>query len=108
MVMSKGKTYSAQAVGRRKSSVARIYIAEGTGKIAVNRRKLSDYFHKATDRYVVCQPLALLNISEKYDILINVQGGGSTGQSGAIRLGISRALMKIDAELLKPLKKEVF
>ena len=108
MAVNKGKTYSAQAVGRRKSSVARIYIAEGAGKISVNRRKLSDYFHKGTDRYVVRQPLALLNISDKYDILVNVKGGGSTGQSGAIRLGISRALIKIDSNLSESLKKVGF
>ena len=108
MAVNKGKTYSAQAVGRRKSSVARIYIAEGTGEISVNRRSLSDYFHKATDRYVVRQPLALLDIADKYDILINVKGGGSTGQSGAIRLGISRALIGLDSNVSESLKKVGF
>ena len=105
---TKGKTYNAQAVGRRKSSVARVYIAEGKGEIVVNRRKLSDYFHKATDRYVVRQPLALLDVSDKYDILINVKGGGSTGQSGAVRLGISRALVKLDGNLIATLRKAGF
>ena len=108
MAVNKGKTYNAQAVGRRKSSVARVYITEGTGKIAVNRRNLSDYFHKATDRYIVHQPLALLDISDKYDILVNVKGGGSSGQSGAVRLGISRALVKIDSGLSGMLKKAGF
>lgn len=105
---TKGKTYNAQAVGRRKSSVARVYIAEGKGEIVVNRRKLSDYFHKATDRYVVRQPLALLDVSDKYDILINVKGGGSTGQSGAVRLGISRALVNLDGNLISLLRKAGF
>ena len=107
-VNNKSKTYSAQAVGRRKSSVARIYIVEGTGKITVNRRELSNYFNKATDRYVVCQPFALLEVSDKYDVLVNVKGGGSTGQSGAVRLGISRALVKIDSNLSSSLKKAGF
>ena len=105
---AKGRTYSAQAVGRRKSSVARVYIAEGTGEITVNRRTLSDFFGKATDRHVVCQPLALLEVADKYDILINVQGGGNTGQSGAARLGISRALVKLDSNLSGSLRKAGF
>ena len=107
-LLRKEKTYSAQAVGRRKSSVARVYIAEGAGEITVNRQKISDYFDKATDRYVIRQPLALLGISDKYDILINVRGGGSSGQSGAVRLGISRALIKINSGLSGSLKKEGF
>ena len=108
MAVSKGRTYRAQAVGRRKSSVAQVYIAEGKGEIIVNRRKLSNYFEKATDRYVVSQPLVLLEATDKYDILVNVKGGGSSGQSGAVRLGISRALVKIDSNLSSSLKKEGF
>ena len=105
---NKGKTYLAQAVGRRKSSVARVYITDGSGNIVVNRRTIDNYFFKATNRYVVNQPLQLLDVSQKYDILVNVKGGGSTGQSGAIRLGISRALVKLNSELSKDLKKAGF
>ena len=108
MAVNKGKTYNAQAVGRRKSSVARVYMAEGAGEISVNRRGLSSYFHKATDRYVVRQPLALLDMVDKYDILVNVKGGGSTGQSGAIRLGVARALVKIDPKFSGHLRKAGF
>jgi small subunit ribosomal protein S9 len=101
---AKGKTYNAQAVGRRKSSVARVYVAEGTGKIIVNNRDIKDYFPKGTDRYVVNQPLNLLKVSDKYDLKINVCGGGTTGQAGATRLGIARALLKLDAAARGELK----
>lgn len=93
--MAKGKTYKAQAVGRRKTSIARVYLAEGTGKITVNKREVTDYFPKATSRFVVEQPFELLGIKDKYDLNINVKGGGTTGQAGAIRLGIARALSLI-------------
>ena len=92
---TKGKTYIAQTVGRRKSSVARVYIAPGQGKIVINRREIGDYFSKATNRYAVNQPLNLTEQTNKYDILVNVRGGGTTGQAGAIRLGIARALLKV-------------
>lgn len=105
---AKGKTYIAHAIGRRKSSVARVYVAEGTGKIVVNKRDVKDYFPKATNRYVVNQPLNLLRLEDKYDILINVAGGGTTGQSGAIRLGIARALTAINAESRGELKNAGF
>lgn len=108
MNTNKGKTYNAQALGRRKCSVARIYIANGTGKITVNRQELQNYFNKATNRYVVNQPLELLKLSDKYDILINVKGGGTTGQAGAIRLGIARALLKLDPTVRTELKKAGF
>ena len=101
---AKGKTYNAQAVGRRKSSVARVYVAEGSGKIIVNNRDIKDYFPKGTDRYVVNQPLNLLKVSDKYDLKINVCGGGTSGQAGATRLGIARALLKLDAALRAELK----
>jgi small subunit ribosomal protein S9 len=91
----KGKSYDAHAIGRRKTSVARVYITSGSGKIKVNKRDVKEYFKLGTNLYVVNQPLDLLKISDKYDININVDGGGITGQSGAIRLGISRALLKV-------------
>ncbi len=94
---TKGKTYKTQAVGRRKTSIARVYLADGTGKITVNKRDIKDYFPKATSRYVVEQPFNLLEVSDKYDLNINVKGGGTTGQAGAIRLGIARALAEINA-----------
>lgn len=94
--MAKGKTYKTQAVGRRKTSIARVYVAEGTGKIIVNKREITDYFPKATSRYVVEQPATLLEVKDKYDVNINVKGGGTTGQAGAIRLGIARALAALN------------
>jgi small subunit ribosomal protein S9 len=106
--MSKGKTYDAQSVGRRKSSVARVYVSKGTGKITVNKREIGDYFPKATSRYVIHQPLNLLNVSDKYDFNINVKGGGMTGQAGAIRLGITRILVQLNPETRGDLKKAGF
>ncbi len=105
---TKGKSYLAHAVGRRKSSVARVYVAQGTGKITVNKRELKEYFPKATSRYVVNQPLNLLKLSDKYDIFINVCGGGTTGQSGAARLGIARAILTLDPNSRAELKKAGF
>ncbi len=93
---AKGKTYLSHAVGRRKSSVARVYLAEGSGNIVVNKRTFQDYFPKGTNRYVVEQPLSLLKLTDKYDVVINVCGGGTTGQAGAVRLGIARAILKVD------------
>ena len=106
--MEKTKEYLAHTVGRRKSSVARVFVAKGTGAIKVNRREFEDYFTQATGRYVVQQPLELLKVSNKYDIKVNVVGGGITGQSGAIRLGISRALVKIDPDSQPELRKAGF
>ena len=94
--MTKGKTYKAHAVGRRKTSIARVYAADGTGKITINKRELKDYFPKATSRYVVEQPFALLDVLGKYDLNINVKGGGSTGQAGAIRLAVARILASLN------------
>ncbi|MCY4643681.1 MAG: 30S ribosomal protein S9 [Bacteriovoracales bacterium] len=105
---SKRHHYLSHTVGRRKASVARVFMASGTGKIEVNKRPLQDYFPKATSRYIVNQPLNLLQISDKYDIKVSVSGGGMTGQSGAIRLGIARALAEIDPNLRAELKKAGF
>lgn len=108
MAKAKGKTYKTQTVGRRKSSVARVYLADGTGKITINKRELTDYFPKATSRYVVEQPLNLMEVTDKYDINVNVKGGGTTGQAGAIRLGIARALLELNASDRGELKKAGF
>ena len=96
------------AIGRRKSSVARVYVTEGTGKITINKVELDKYFPSAMLQYVVKQPLALLDATEKYDIKANLDGGGFTGQSQALRLAIARALVKIDAEDKKALKAQGF
>lgn len=96
------------ALGRRKSAVARIYMTEGTGKITINKRDLTDYFPSPILRYVVKQPLALLDVAEKYDIKVNLCGGGFTGQSQALRLAIARALVKVNAEDKKALRAEGF
>ena len=96
------------ALGRRKSAVARIYVTEGTGKITINKRDLTDYFPSPILQYVVKQPLNLLDVAEKYDIKVNLFGGGYTGQSQALRLAIARALVKINADDKKALRKEGF
>lgn len=107
--MAKAKTYDAHAVGRRKSSVARVYLKSGgTGKIVVNKKDVKEYLSQATSRYVVNQPLNLLKVGDKYDVVVNVRGGGITGQSGAIRLGIARALIKLDPTVRGELKKAGF
>jgi len=93
--MSKAKSYDVHTIGRRKSAVARVYTSRGTGKILINTRDLANFFPKATSRYIVHQPLNLLKVAESYDFRINVKGGGVTGQAGAIRLGIARALLKL-------------
>lgn len=94
--------------GRRKTSVARLYMSDGKGKILVNNRELEDYFPAKRYRYIVMQPLELLESVDKFDIKVTVAGGGETGQSGAIRLAISRALVEIDAENKSALRKAGF
>jgi small subunit ribosomal protein S9 len=96
------------AIGRRKSSVARVYVSEGTGKITINKKDLTEYFPSAILQYVVKQPLNLLECAEKYDIKVNLDGGGFTGQSQALRMAIARALVKINAEDKKTLKTQGF
>ncbi len=96
------------ALGRRKSAVARVYVAEGTGKITINKRDLTEYFPSPILQFVVKQPLATLEAVEKYDIVANLNGGGFTGQSQALRLAIARALVKINAEDKKTLRAEGF
>ena len=96
------------AIGRRKSAVARVYVTEGTGKITINKVELSKYFPSAILQYVVKQPLLALEATEEYDIKANLDGGGFTGQSQALRLAIARALVKINAEDKKALKDHGF
>ncbi len=96
------------AIGRRKSAVARVYVTEGTGKITINKVELSKYFPSAILQYVVKQPLLALEATEKYDIKANLDGGGFTGQSQALRLAIARALVKINPEDKKALKDHGF
>ena len=103
--MSELKIY---ATGRRKTSSARVYMSDGKGKIIVNNKSLEDYFGREVARMVVRQPLELCDLTEKIDLEIKVSGGGSFGQAGAIRHGISRALVDFDVELRPQLKKAGF
>ena len=91
--------------GRRKKSIARVYLTPGTGKITINKRDIDEYFGLETLKVVVRQPLVATETLEKFDVLVNVHGGGFTGQAGAIRHGIARALLKADAEFRPTLKK---
>lgn len=95
------------ATGRRKSSVARVRLVPGEGKVVINGREMNDYFGLETLKLIVNQPLELTETKDKYDILVNVIGGGFSGQAGAIRHGISRALCKVDEEYRPTLKKPV-
>ncbi len=94
--------------GRRKKSIARVYVAPGTGKITINKRDIDDYFGLETLKVIVRQPLVATETADKYDIMVNVHGGGYTGQAGAIRHGISRALLQVDSEFRPILKKAGF
>ena len=92
--------------GRRKSSVARVYLVPGTGKITINKRDIDDFFGLETLKVVVRQPLVATDTLDKYDVLVNVKGGGFTGQAGAIRHGISRALLEVDSDAYRPILKK--
>lgn len=96
------------ALGRRKAAIARIYLSEGSGNVTINKRELKEYFPQETLQYVVLQPLNLLNVLEQYDIKVNLDGGGFNGQAEALRLAISRALVKIDPECKTELRKAGF
>ena len=96
------------ALGRRKRAIARVFVSEGTGKITINKRDLAEYFPSTILQYVVKQPLTKVEAAEKYDIKVNLCGGGFTGQSQALRLAIARALVKIDANDKKALKDAGF
>lgn len=91
--------------GRRKSSVARVYLMPGSGKVTINKKDMDEYFGLETLKIIVRQPLEATNMVDKFDVLVNVKGGGFTGQAGAIRHGIARALNKYDADLRPTLKK---
>ena len=94
--------------GRRKSSVARVYLVPGKGEITINKRSLDDYFGLDTLKMIIRQPLVATSTEDKFDVRVNVKGGGYTGQAGAIRHGISRALLEVDGEYRATLKKEGF
>jgi small subunit ribosomal protein S9 len=91
--------------GRRKTSIARVYLRPGSGQVTVNKRSLEQYFGREVLRKIALQPLGLTERGEQFDIYINVHGGGLSGQAGAVRHGISRALLAADEELRPPLKK---
>ena len=95
-------------IGRRKSAVARVFVSEGTGKITINKRDLAVYFPSSLLQYVVLQPLKKLDVAEKYDIKVNLDGGGYNGQANALRLAIARALVKINPDDKKTLRSEGF
>jgi small subunit ribosomal protein S9 len=94
--------------GRRKSSAARVYLKSGTGAITVNKKSIEDYFGRETSRMVVRQPLQTVDVVDKFDINVSVSGGGPSGQAGAIRLGITRALLEYDETYREALRKEGF
>ena len=91
--------------GRRKSSVARVYLVPGTGKVTINKKDMDEYFGLETLKIIVRQPLEATNMADKFDVIVNVKGGGFTGQAGAIRHGIARALNIYDLDLRPTLKK---
>ena len=106
--MAAKKAVSAKfyGTGRRKSSIARVYVTAGTGKITINKRDIDEYFGLETLKVIVRQPLVATGTDGKFDVLVNVKGGGFTGQAGAIRHGIARALIVAEPELRTALKKE--
>ena len=110
MTMAAKKSASAKfyGTGRRKSSIARVYVSAGTGKITINKRDIDSYFGLETLKVIVRQPLVATDTLDKYDVTVNVHGGGTTGQAGAIRHGISRALLKVDNDFRPALKAAGF
>ena len=103
--MASAKFYG---TGRRKKSIARVYLVPGTGKITINKRDIDEYFGLETLKVIVRQPLALTETEGKFDVIVNVRGGGYTGQAGAIRHGLSRALLEADNDYRPALKAAVF
>ena len=106
--MAKKATEKFYGTGRRKSSIARVYVMPGKGNITINKRSLDEYFGLETLKVIVKQPLTLLEAAEKYDVIVTVHGGGTTGQAGAIRHGVARALLQVDADYRPTLKKAGF
>lgn len=102
--MAKQVTY--YGTGRRKSSVARVFMTSGKGEITVNGRTLDDYFGLETLKTIVMQPLAATQTADQFDLKITVKGGGTTGQAGAVRHGIARALLEVDSEAYRPILKK--
>ena len=92
--------------GRRKSSIARVYLVPGTGNITINKRSIDEYFGLETLKVIVRQPLTLTENTEKFDVIVNVHGGGYTGQAGAVRHGIARALLDCDSDSYRPALKK--
>jgi small subunit ribosomal protein S9 len=103
--MAEGRFY---ATGKRKTSVARVWMNEGTGKVTINKRPFEKYLLRESDRILVLEPLKVTDLNEKFDLYVNVKGGGISGQAGAIRHGISRALVSSDPALREMLKKKGF
>ncbi len=102
------KTEKYYGTGRRKKSIARVYLVPGKGDVTINKRTMDDYFGLETLKVIVRQPMAATGTADKFDVLVNVRGGGYTGQAGAIRHGIARALLQADAEYRPVLKKAGF
>ena len=98
-------TVTYYGTGRRKSSAARVFMTKGKGKIVINDRPIDEFFSRDTARMIVRQPLEKLEMMDKFDLKVTVKGGGISGQAGAIRLGLTRALMEFDEELRRPLRK---
>ena len=103
--MANAKYYG---TGRRKKSIARVYLVPGKGNVTINKRNMDDYFGLETLKVIVRQPLVLTETADKFDVLVNVHGGGFTGQAGAIRHGVARALLQADADYRPALKKAGF
>ena len=103
--MANAKFYG---TGRRKKSIARVYLVPGTGNITINKRDINEYLGLETLKVIVRQPLVATETTYKFDVMVNVRGGGTTGQAGAIRHGISRALLQVDADYRPALKKAGF
>ena len=105
MAAKKAASAKFYGTGRRKSSIARVYVSAGTGKITINKRDIDEYLGLETLKVIVRQPLVATETSDKYDVTVNVHGGGTTGQAGAIRHGIARALLTVDGDFRPVLKK---
>ncbi|MDE7254389.1 MAG: 30S ribosomal protein S9 [Acetatifactor sp.] len=102
------KTERYYGTGRRKKAIARVYLVPGKGKVTINKRDMDEYFGLETLKVIVRQPLVATDTVEKYDVIVNVKGGGYTGQAGAVRHGIARALLQVDGEYRPVLKKAGF
>ena len=102
------KTERYYGTGRRKKSIARVYLVPGKGNVTINKRSMDEYFGLETLKVIARQPLAATDNTEKFDVIVNVHGGGYTGQAGAIRHGIARALLQVDADYRPVLKKAGF